>query len=133
MQHFFRRKDVDLLDNNEDDNSNIEYWEFLELDQVELWSIALVPIIDYVHFKAKLYTIREAMPLSANERVKDVVHYKHNIVHIHCKMTEPTPYFSTICLNNSISPFSTPSFKNLNGSVYEPLIKDVERDIDRKL
>ena len=113
LQHFFKRKDVGLLDDDGDDNSNSKYWEFLDLDQVESWSIALVLIIEYVHFKEKFQTIDEATPISTGEHVKDVVHYKDNIVHIHCKTMEPAPYFFTICLDNSICFFSTLTFLNI--------------------
>ena len=48
LQLFFKRKDVELSDNDGDNNSNGEYWEFIDLDQVELWSIALVSMTDFV-------------------------------------------------------------------------------------
>ena len=56
LQLFFKRKDVDLLDDEGEDNSNSEYWEFIDPNQVEAWSIFLVRMIDFVHFKAKYYT-----------------------------------------------------------------------------
>ena len=51
---------------------------------------------------------------------------------IHCETTGSPPY-STICVDNSKSSFSTLYFlKSLSGSVYEPLVKEVEKEIDQK-
>ena len=73
LQLFFKRKEVDISDDEGDDNSNSEYWEFLNPKEVEAWSIALVPMIDFLHFQAKFRTAEDAMPTSADEKVKDVV------------------------------------------------------------
>ena len=133
LQLFFKRKDVDLLNDEGDKNSNSKYCVFIDPNQVEVWSIVLVPITDLVRFKAKFYTIDKLMSISVDECVKDVVSYKNNILFVHCKMTESTPYCFTICTNNSKSPFSTLYFlKSLENSVYEPLMKEIEEDIDRK-
>ena len=133
LQLFFKRKVVDISDDEGDDNSNSEYWEFLNPEEVEAWSIALVPMTDFLHFQAKFRTAEDAMPIFADEKVKDVVWYADNTLLIHCETTASPPYFFTICVNNSASPFSTLYFlKSLNGSVYEPLMKEVEREIDNK-
>ena len=50
---FLQRKEVDISDEEGDDNSNSEYWEFLHLDKVEAWSIGLVPMTNFMHFQAK--------------------------------------------------------------------------------
>ena len=61
------------------------------------------------------------------------MHYKDNILHIHCETTDADPYAFTIVLNNGSSPFSVvPFLASLAGSSYEPLIKEVEAEIDRK-
>ena len=73
------------------------------------------------------------MPISADEKVKDVVWYADNTLLIHCETTASPPYFFTICLDNSASPFTTLYFlRSLNGSVYEPLMKELETEIDNK-
>ena len=88
---------------------------------------------EFLHFQAKFCTTDNAMAISADEKIKDVVWYGENILLIHCETTASPPYFFTICVDNSVSPFSTLYFlRNLNGSVYEPLMKEVERDIDNK-
>ena len=133
LQLFFNRKVVDISDDEGDDNSNSEYWEFQNPEEVEAWSIALVPMMDFLHFQAKFRTAEDAMPISTDEKVKDVVWYADNTLLIHCETTSSLPYFFTICVDNTKSPFSTLYFlRSLNGSVYEPLMKEVEREIDNK-
>ena len=133
LQLFFKRKEVAISDDEGDDNSNSEYWEFQNPEEVEAWSIALVPMTNFLHFQAKFRRAEDAMPISADEKVKDVVWYADNTFLIHCETTSSPPYFFTICLDNSASPFSTLYFlRSLNGSVYEPLMKEVEREIDNK-
>ena len=88
---------------------------------------------DFLHFQAKFRTAEDAMPISADEKVKDVVWYADNTLLIHCKTTSSPPYFFTICVDNSASPFLTLYFlRSLNSLVYEPLLKEVEREIDNK-
>ena len=133
LQLFFKQKEVDISDDEGDDNSNSEYWEFLNPEEVEAWSIALVPMTDFLHFQAKFRTAEDAMLISADEKVKHVVWYVDNSLLIHCETTSSPPYFFTICLDNSASPFSTLYFlRSLNGLAYEPLMKEVEREIDNK-
>ena len=133
LQLFFKRKEVDISNNDSDNNSNSEYWEFLHPEEVEAWSIALVPTTDFIYFQTKFCTAEDAMAISADEKVKDVVWYTENTLLIHCEAIASPPYFFTICIDNSKSLFSTLYFlRSLNGLVYEPLMKDVERDIDQK-
>ena len=133
LQLFFKQKEVAISDDEGDDNSNNKYGEFQNPEEVEAWSIALISMMDFLHFQAKFCTAEDAMPISANEKVKDVVWYADNTLLIHCETTSSPPYFFTICVDNSKSPFSTLYFlRSLNGSVYEPLMKEVEREIDNK-
>ena len=133
LQLFFRRKEVDISDDEGDDNSNNKYWEFQNLEEVEAWSIALVPMTEFLHFQAKFRTSKDAMPISPDEKVKDVMWYVDNTLLIHCETTASPPYFFTICVNNSASSFSTLYFlRSLNDLVYKPLMKEVEREIDNK-
>ena len=130
---FFVRKDVDLLDDEGDDNTNREYWEPKDLERLESWSVALVPMTENVNFVMKFSAAPHALLISADERIKDVVHFKDNILHIHCETTDADPYAFTIALNNGSSPFTVvPFLASLAGSSYEPLMKEVEAEIDMK-
>ena len=130
---FFVRKDVDLSDDEGDDNTSGEYWELKDPERLELWSVALVPMTENVNFVMKFSAAPHALPISADERIKDVVHFKDNILHIHCETTDADPYAFTLALNNSASPFIVvPFLANLAGSSYEPLMKEIEAEIDKK-
>ena len=130
---FSKRKEVDISDDEGDNNSNSKYWEFLHPNEVEAWSIGLVPMTNFVHFQAKFRTAEDTVAVSADKKVKDVVWYLENTILIHCETTGSPPYSFTICVDNSKSLFSTLYFlKSLNGSVYEPLVKEVEKEIDQK-
>ena len=130
---FFKRKEVDISDNKGDDNSNSEYWEFLHPNEVEAWSIGLVPMTNFVHFQAKFHIAEHVVAVTVDEKVKDVVWYSDNTILIHCETTSSPPYSFTIYVDNSNTPFSTLYFlKSLSGSVYEPLVKEVEKEIDQK-
>ena len=96
LQLFFKRKEVAISDDEGDDNSNSEYWEFQNPEEVEAWSIALVPMMNFLHFQAKFRRAEDAMPISADEKVKDVVWYADNTLLIHCETTSSQPYFFTI-------------------------------------
>ena len=92
-----------------------------------------MPMTENINFVMKFSAAPHVLPISADERIKDVVHYKDNILHIHCKTTDADPYAFTIALNNGSSLFSVvPFLASLVGSSYEPLIKEVEAEIDRK-
>ena len=130
---FFVRKDVDLLDDEGDDNTSGEYWEPKDPKCLEFWSVALVPMTENVNFVMKFSAAPHALPISADKRIKDVVHYKDNILHIHCETIDADPYAFTIALNNDSSPFTVvPFLASLACSSYKPLMKEIEAEIDRK-
>ena len=134
LNNLFKRMDMNLSDDKGDDTPNGEYWEVKDLDRLESWSIALVPMIDNINFVMKFRTGPHALPISADERIHEVAYYKGNIVHIHCETTDAEPYSFTVVVNNTMSPFSVVSFlASLQGSSYEPLIKEVESEIDRQV
>ena len=88
---------------------------------------------NFVHFQAKFRTAEHVVAVSTDKKVKDVVWYSDNTILIHCETIGSPPYSFTICVDNSKSPFSTLYFlKSLTGSVYEPLVKEVEKEIDQK-
>ena len=93
-----------------------------------------MPMTENVNFVMKFSAAPHALPISVDERIKDVVHFKDNILHIHCETIDVDPYAFTIALNNDSFPFTVvPFLASLAGSFYEPLMKEVEVEIDRKL
>ena len=82
MQHLFKRREVELSKQYKDENSNTENKEFIDLDEVELWNIPLVSMTNNVNFITKFHVTSQTLLVFANELVKDVVHYKENILYI---------------------------------------------------
>ena len=133
MQALFKKKKVELSKNDGDNNLNKEYLEFIDLDQVESWSIALVSMTNNVKFISKFFNTSEALPIFADEYTKNVMHYEDNLLHIHCKTIDQDPYSFRIAIDN-LSSFSTLYFlRSLKDLVYEPLVRDIESIIDWKL
>ena len=132
LNNMFKKMDVNLSDDEGDDTTNGEYWEVKDPDGLESWSIALVPMTDNVNFVMKFCAGPHALPISGDERIHEVAYYKGNTVYIHCETTDAEPYSFTVVVNNTMSPFSVvPFLASLQGSSYEPLIKEVESEIDR--
>ena len=130
---FFVRKDVDLLDDEGNDNTSREYWEPKDPERLESWSVALVPMTENVNFVINFSAASHTLPISPDKCIKDVVHYKDNILHIHCETTDADLYAFTIALNNRSSLFTVvPFLASLEGSSYEPLMKEIKVEIDRK-
>ena len=91
----------------------------------------LVPMIDNVNFVMKFCVGPHALPISVDERIHEVAYYKGNTVHIHYETTDAEPYSFIVVVNNTMSPFFVvPFLASLQGSSYEPLIKEVESKID---
>ena len=134
LNSLFKRMDVNLSDDEGDDTINGEYWEVKDLDRLESWSIALVPMTDNVNFVMKFRAGPHALPISVDERIQEVAYYKGNTVHIHCETTDAEPYSFTVVVDNTMSPFFVvPFLTSLQGSSYMPLIKEVESKIDRQV
>ena len=131
---FFVRKDIDLLDDEGDDNPSGEYWQLKDPKRLKCWSIALVPMTDHVNFVMKFCATFHAFSISADKCIKEVIHFKDSTLYIHCKTTNADPYSFSIALNNTVSPFTlVPFISSLKGLAYEPLMKEIKGDIDRKV
>ena len=129
LNSLFKKMDVNLSDEEGDDTTNGEYWEVKDPDCLESWNIALVPMTNNVNFVMKFRASLHALPISVDERIHEVAYYKGNI---HCETTDTEPYSFTVVVNNTMLPFSVvPFLASLQGSSYEPLIKEVESEIDR--
>ena len=87
----------------------------------------------WLHFVHKFKNSTMFLPISYNDRVKDVLFERPGIVLIHCVTTNEEPYMYTICVEYSKSPFNLTVFlKSLENSAYEGLMKDIEVQVDRK-
>ena len=87
---------------------------------------------DDVNFVMKFDAGPYALPISADERIKEVAYYKGNILHMHCKTADAEPYAFTIVVNNTMFPLSiVPFLESLQSFPFKTLIKEVESKIDR--
>jgi hypothetical protein len=85
------------------------------------------------HFVHKFKNSSVFLPISYNERVKDVLPEKGGIVLVHCVTTTEEPYMFTICVEYKFSPFDLSVFlRSLENSEYEALMKEIEAQVDNK-
>jgi hypothetical protein len=50
LEAFFKWKVVSIDEDDRDDFTSGKYWEFIELDELECWSIMLDPMTSSTHF-----------------------------------------------------------------------------------
>jgi hypothetical protein len=132
LEAFFKRRENTQDEDDGDDNTFGEYWEFQELDKVELWSIELDPMMGISHFVHKFKNSLVFLPISSNEWIKDILFESRGIVLIHCVTTIEDQYIFTICVDSK-SPFDLTVFlKSLENSDYEALMKEIEEHVDKK-
>jgi hypothetical protein len=130
---FFKRRESTLDEDEGDDNTFGDYWEFQEPSEVEFWSIELDPMTGWSHFVHKFKNSSVFLPISYNERVKDVLPEKGGIVLVHCVTTTEEPYMFTICVEYKFSPFDLSVFlRSLENSEYEAFMKEIEAQVDNK-
>ena len=72
LKAFFKQRENILDKDGGDDNTYGEYCEFQEPDKVESWSIALNLMTRWAHFIHKFKSSHVFLPISHDERVKDV-------------------------------------------------------------
>ena len=134
LEAFFKRLMVDKDNDDGDDNSNTEYWEFICPNNVESWSLELLPMTSNTHFVHKLKNLPIFLSISYEERVKKVFYRGDGRVDIYCKTIGAEPYLFTICIDYAKVQFQLPhflhSFENLQ---YESLMIEIEDQIDRKI
>lgn len=92
LEAFFKQRKSTQEDDDGDDNTFGEYWEFQDLDKVELWSIELDPMMGRSHFVHKFKNSTLFLSISYNERVKDVLLEGGKIVLIYCVTTTEDQY-----------------------------------------
>jgi hypothetical protein len=91
-------------------------------------------MIDWTHFVHKFKNSSIALPISHEEKVKDVFFKSGGIINIHCKTIEEDPSMFTICMEYIKATFHLPVFfKSLEKLKYGSLFKEVEKQVDRKM
>jgi hypothetical protein len=127
LEAIFKRRKNSLDEDDGDDNTFDEYWEFQEPDQVELWSLELDPMTGRLHFVHKFKNSTVFLPISYNECAKDILFERPRTVLFHYMTTTEEPYMFTICVDYSKNPFDLTIFlKSLENSEYVPLMNEIE-------
>ena len=133
LEAFFKHRENNPDEDDGNDDTCGEYWEFQKPDQVELWSIELDPMIGWSYFVHKFKNSIVFLPILYIEHIKGVLFEGPKTVLVHCMMTNEEPYMFTICVEYNKSPFNFTVFlKSLENSAYKGFIKDIEVQIDKR-
>lgn len=131
LEAIFKRRDVNADIDDGDDNSFGEHWELINPDDLEYWSLELIPMTDRTHFVQKFRNSAAKLPISYEEKVKDVLPNSEGILLVHCETMVEEAYMFTICLEYAKAKFHLPMFlKSLENSAYESLLEEVESQVD---
>jgi hypothetical protein len=131
LEAILKRKVVNIDKDDGDDNSADKFWEFIDLDKLESWSIKIDPMTTFTHFVHKLKNVSTFFPISHDELVREVLFKNGSTVLVHCEMRGDKPYKFTIYVEYSKSPFHLPTFlKNLENTNYESQMQELKEQVD---
>jgi hypothetical protein len=82
--------------------------EFIRPDDVESWSLELLPMTANTHFVHKFKNSPTFLPISYEERIQEILYGGDGRVDIYCKTTGVEPYLFTICVNYAKAQFQLP-------------------------
>ena len=89
--------------------------------------------MEWGHFVHKFKSSPVFLPISHDERIKDILYERPRIVLVHCVTIKEDPYMFTIYIEYNKSPFDLTVFlRSLENSQYKRLIKDIEASMDKK-
>jgi hypothetical protein len=73
LEAFIKRKVVDPIEDDGDDNSFGRTWKFNDPKEVDYWSLELEPMTKWTHFVHKFKNSLVALLILHEERIKDVL------------------------------------------------------------
>jgi hypothetical protein len=86
------------------------------------------------HFMHKFKNSPIFLPISHDEKIREVLYENPGRVNIHCETTTPKWYIFTISIDYVKAPFHLTHFlKNMENSSYEALMKEIEEQVDKKV
>ena len=122
-----KRKVVNIDKDNRDDNFVDKFWEFINVDKLELWSIKIDPMTTLTHFVHKFKNVSIFFPISYDKFIREVLFKNGSTILVHYEMRADKPYKFTIYVEYSKSPFHLPTFlKNLENTNYESLMQELK-------
>ena len=114
-----------------------ESWMFKNPQDVEAWSLHMIPFTNDIQFSCKFMNAEVYIKLSVAERIKDLECLNDPLIHIKCMTTEinqkpEDAYHFTLVINSKTIPFNLTSFlESLEPTEYRDEIKQLEVKIDR--
>lgn len=139
LEMYFQRCEVqcDEDDNNADDHlGEGEYWEFIEPDKVEAWSLFMIPFMNEMTLSYKFKGAQVYLQISFQAKIKDVEANSNPVIKIKCMTTLPDlnkndQYHFAVCIDSVVIPFNlSPFLESLEPTPYSSEIKELEKKLD---
>jgi hypothetical protein len=139
LEMYFKRCEIQCEDEDTTADSTLiegEYWEFIEPERVEAWSLHMIPFINKICFSYKFKNAQVFLQLTYHEVIKEVEADTHPMVKIKCMTDIPgtrlkDQYHFAICLNSVQIPFQLSDFlTSLEPTPYCSEIKELEAKLD---
>jgi hypothetical protein len=140
LEMFFKKCEVQY-DDDDDDNADEhliegEYWEFLEPDRVEAWSLFMIPFTHEMTLSFKFKGANVYLQISFQTKIKDVESDSKPVIKIKCMTTIPDidkkdQYHFAVCIDSAVIPFHlSPFLESLEPTPYRSEIKELEKMMD---
>jgi len=114
----------------------VEYWEFLDPEKLNNWSLYMIPFKNLICFSYK-YKVNDIYYLvSYDEKIKDIASHRANVIKVHCMMVqmkkqEAEQCHFTIILGSQKIPFAITHFlETLEPTKYRYEILELEKKIN---
>lgn len=132
LDQFFVKSDVSLSDEG-DDNANTDVYTFALPEDVEFWTLELIPMTSKIGFRIKHKNSPIPTCITMEDKVTHVTHSQGDQIHVQCESFQcDNPYRFAILIDNRIHPFNVSScIESLNNTDYEKLMKEMEEDFNR--
>lgn len=115
-------------DDDGDDSAATDYYKFLEPEELEFWSVTLIPMTSFINFTLKFKSAQIPTCITMKDKVV-AVSFNRDEIHVKCETWGfDNPYRFTIVVDNRIHPFHVAEFiDSLQNSEYEKLISEMEK------
>jgi len=85
LEAFFKRCNFPREEEEGDDiDNNGEYWEFLDPEKLDNWSLHMIPFKNLICFSYKFKNNDTYYSISYDEKIKDIALYRANVIKVHC-------------------------------------------------
>jgi hypothetical protein len=98
LEAFFKWRVVSIDEDNGDDNTFGKYWEFIDPDKLECWSIKLDLVTTSTHFVHKFKNSTIFLTISHNELLTEMLCKSSGNILIHYETRADEPYLFILCV-----------------------------------